>query len=587
VAGAVTDVEGRTPAERVAAIVGRPPVIGRLWYTPGTGTAAAGKVEIGGHLAAGIADGNGAELLTAVAQFAWLGVLGLGVLLPVGLIARKLQVGGLARARTRATDPPERLRLRLAPRALARAALVAAPLGVAGLLVLGLAAPAFAQPAAERDGTRLTIRTWDGRTARRPPGVATSVTFGSSPSGNAVVLPPRPARSNSLSDPYTSTRGTFAPVGGGREAVVLPPVDWDVISHVVVWFGPTFDPAAAAEVAIGPYDDGSPSMTTILRAADLALGAVAVRLPVAVRGVEDEALRLTVRPVDGAPVPDVSVRGDGSLAWSLRGLRSVRLPVLTAGGSPLLTGVDPFYTLPESSSLVIDETGARMRIGPWGPEQILRASDHPGWLLPGPTTLPGTWGDSTAPGKTGEPLVLAIDGPFPLTSLTAHAIVTPYTDPTPAGAAITIEASLDGLSWQLLASLAPVETRRQAAVAGRLDLPTVAARVLIRISPTGAPGSIGLNGLWFDLELAAPPNELGAVRSEDLEVFGRTAGSRGFAPLQVEVAGGVGTINRALHGWGTVSGLVLGAPGAFGAMALAIALGAGAVVSRRRRLPRP
>lgn len=586
-AGSVTDVEGMPPAERVAAVVGRPQVLGRLWYTPATRSAANGKVEIGGHVAAGIANGDPAELSTAGVQFGWLAILGLGAVLPMAYVARRLRPA-VATGEAAAGDDtgPDASWRRPSVRQIAGRAATVVPIGLAGLLVLGLAAPALAQPGVERDGQQSTIRTWDGRTLRRPPGVVTSITYGTSPTGNSVVLPPRPVGANSLSDASTSTRGTFAPVAAGREATILPPVDWDVITDVVVWFGPTFDPAAAAEVAIGPYDSPGPTMSRTLTAADLALGAVAVKLPQSVRGTEDEALRLTVSRVGDAPAPDVSIRADGSLAWQLRGLRSLRLPLLASGDRPILPDIDPFYTLPESASLTVDEAGGRMRIGPWGPDQILRWSDHPGWLLPGPTTLPGTWGDSTAPGPTGEPLVVVVDAPFPITSLTAHAIMTAYTDDPAASGRISIETSLDGLAWQPLAGASPAAPRRQEALTGRADQPPSTFRVLVRIALIGPAGSIGLNGLWFDLALAPPPNAVGAVRIEGIEVIDRTAGSRGYAPLRVELAGGVGTVNRALRAWGTVSELALQRPGAGGGAAIAFVLAAVTALALRRRVPR-
>jgi len=571
VAESVTDVTGQVPADRVATVLGRPQVLGRLWYSPLTHSPANGKVEIGGHLAAGILNADPAELSTAGVQLGWLTIVGLAAILPMAWAARRFRrADPIAWHRPSIRELPSRV-----------AAL--GPVGLAGLLVLGLAAPAFAQPRTDRDGQAVTVRTWDGRAARRPPGIVTSITYGFSPTGNGVVRPPRPARSTSLSDPITSTRGTFAPVGAGREAIVLAPFDWDVITEVIVWFGPTFDPAAAAEVAIGPSDSPDASMKQVLTAKDLALGAVSVKLPQLVRLFDNVPLRLTVKPVGDAPVPDVSIHGNGSLAWQLRGMRALRLPSLAAGGIPLVQTADAFYTIPESASLVIDETGSRMRIGPWGPEQILRWSNHPGWLLPGPTTLPGTWGDSTAPGVSEEPLVVPVDAPFPITSLTAHAIVTRYTDSPAADSRITIETSLDGLAWQPLAEAAPAALRRQEAVAGQVSPPAATSRVLVRIGLAGPAGSIGLNGLWFDLTLAPSSSAIGTVASEDVEVLGKTAGTRGFAVMRVGVAGPLGNVNQALRLWGAASQEALVRPGAVGSGVIAVALALATVFAWRRR----
>jgi hypothetical protein len=580
-AGSVVDVGGRPPAEQLAAVVARPQVLGRLWYTPATSSAARGKVEIGGHLAAGILNADSAELSTALLEAGWLAIVGLGTILPMALVVRRLRRSDL-REHANAGRPSLILTGRPSVRALGRGAALVAPVGLAGLLVLGLVGPVLAQPDVERDGQRLTVRTWDGRGLRRPSGIVTSITFGASPTGNAVVVPPRATRANSLSDPSTVTRGTFAPVGAGREALLVPPVDWDVITDVIIWFGPTFDPDAAAEVAIGPGDGRPAAMTARLTATDLALGAVALKLPRVVREMQDEPVLLTVNAVGGAPVPEVSIHGDGSLAWRLRGLRQQLLPVLSVGDDPLLPEMDPFYTLQESTSLVIDEAGARMRIGPWGPEQILRWSDHPGWLLPGPTTLPGTWGDSTAPGPTGEPLVVAVDAPFPISSLTAHAIVTGYANDPAASGRISIESSLDGLAWQSTSEGLPDTPRRQRALAGQVDLPPSTYRVLVRISLVGPPGSIGLNALWFDVDLAAPVTAIGTARSESIKVI-RTAAARDYGPLRIEVAGPAGTANTALRAWGAASHLALQGPATVGGVAIAIALASTAVLALRRR----
>ncbi len=583
-ADSLTNVEGQTPAQRVVTVLERPQVIGRLWYSPLTRSAAVGKVEIGGHLAAGVLNIDPAEISAAGVELGWAALIGLGATAPMALIAQRLRRADPAadiragRARTVPWRLPNE-------RELVRLATAVVPIGLAALLVLGLAAPAFAEPSVGRDGRRLTLRTWDGLAARRASGTVTSIEYGASPTGNAVVLPPRSIRANSLSDPFSATRGTFAPVGEGREAILEPPVDWDVITDVIVWFGPNFDPAAAAEVTIGPEDSLTPTMTETLTATDLALGPVPLRFPQVIHGTAEGPLRLTVRPVGGAPVPDVSVRGDGTLAWQLRGLRTTALPLLAVEDSPVLPDIDPLYSLPESTSLVIDEAGAKMRIGPWGPEQILRWSDHPGWLLPGPTTLPGTWGDSTAPGR-GEPLVIAIDAPFPITSLTAHAIVTRYAKPADPGGSISIETSLDGLTWEPLAETAPAIPFRQASVAGRIDPPAATSRVLVRIGLTGAIGSIGLNGLWFDLELAPRANALGTVDSIDVSVIGRTAGTRGFAPMRVGVVGSAGSVNQVMRAWGMASEAALQRPGTIGGAAIAIVLAIAAAFAWRRRLPR-
>jgi hypothetical protein len=164
--------------------------------------------------------------------------------------------------------------------------------------------------------------------------------------------------------------------------------------------------------------------------------------------------------------------------------------------------------------------------------------------------------------------------------------VTRYTDSSAADSRVSIETSVDGLTWQPLAQAEPAALRRQEAVAGQMSPPTATSRVLARIGLAGPAGSIGLNGLWFDLTLGPSSSAIGTVASEDVEVIGKTAGTRGFTVMRVGVAGPVGNVNQALRLWGAASQAALVRPGAIGSGVVALALALATGFAWRRRASR-
>jgi hypothetical protein len=588
VAGSVVSVEGLPPAARVAAVLGRPLTLGRLWYAPAEQAPAAGKVDLGGHLAAAAATGNGPELWQFITGFVWLALIGALVVGAAMVLCPLL----LRRAVAAAAAPPAPAARSAGAtgstrRRLATAAISWIPLALAAALVVGLAAPAFAAAGAERDGAWTTLRSWDGR--RQPPtGVVTSVTYGRSPSGNAAILPPVAAAPTETDELDLMTRGTFGELGAGREALISPPFGWDVVTDVVLWFGPTFDPDAAVEVSIGP-DDGSPPSSIVLSAADIALGVVPVPLPILARGTT-EPVRLRVSEVPGRPSPLVSIRGDGSVAHELRGLPSRFLPPVRLAGVDVVP-FDPLFSLPENGSVTVDEDGASMRIGPWGPEQILRwSSAHAGWTVDQGDPRRASWNDALIRTADAEPLIVAMPAPLPIESMTVHVVASADSDlaATSAtdGPVVTLEASTDGAAWTSIAEEMLADPNRPVDVTGMFEPPDGARQVLFRISDNGAPGEVRLNTMWLDAALVAPPNELGQAGSKDLDLPVEAISSL-FAPVSVEIATGPGRVNAGLRAAASVAQTVVFAPGAWLGLLLAAALVIAAFIARRRDAPVP
>ena len=571
VAGSIAPVGGLPPWERVATIVGDPTILGRLWYTPATGLAAEGRVFLGGQVAQGVLNADLRAVGAAVAGTAWLLIVGAIPLIGGEWAFRQ------ARRRRFVTPRPGWRRPPFQVRAVRRVT-VWLPWLVMVAFLTALALPALMPPGGIRNGARITFRTWDGRTTARPPGTVTGIRFGQSPQGNAIVVPPRPAPPDVTSSLDTISRGTFVDIGAGRDVLVPAPFGWDVVTHVTLWFGPTFDRAAAVNVSVAWADNPTPARRVTLGAEQLALGVVPVPVPIHVAGQAGAMLLIRVEPVAGAPAPQVSVHGS-TLAFQLSGLQSRFIPFMLIDDvvfAPSLADL----TLPENASVEFGEAGGRMRIGPWGPEQLLRWSTSSGWLLPGPTTVPGSWGESTARSPAAGPLVVVLDAPAPISAFDASMLVTSYGD-SPGGAA-TIEISTDGLTFRPLASMTPDVARRQGRVSGSADLAAPVSRIWLRLDADPSTGVIGINAAWFDLELDVPQGTVGSFQTRDIAIEGDRPGDPGVATIEVTAAGPTGIRLLAIRALSAVPRTIVRVAGPAGVVLATFGLAAAALIVRRR-----
>ena len=260
-------------------------------------------------------------------------------------------------------------------------------------------------------------------------------------------------------------------------------------------------------------------------------------------------------------------------------------PAIRLGGSPLF-GDGIVVRLPQQASIDIRANGrARMRIGPWGPEQLLHAATGAElWTFPGPSAAPGTWTDSAVKRTfDGDALVVRIDSPWPVARATVSVMVAglPGTDP----ATVVVEGSTDGTTFEGIDRFRPVANDVQQLATGQMIPVGVTTSTWIAIDLLGAPGSTMVNGFWVDLELVPDPlaiEDLSTVDSGELEV----EASLGSDPAQqTPVAVDIATGPTAVEGlaWRAndlvVGGLVTAGPLLLG-LAAVVLLGAAVWAAR-------
>lgn len=481
-----------------------------------------------------------------------------------------------------ATAPGARMARRW--RRMAPALISTVPWVVLVVLVGATVAPWFAQPSIGTGDDRQMIRTWDGGPVR-PAGWVNSVTYGRSPEGNQVIVPPPAVPPVASSELGTITRGTFVPVGVGRTVTFVPDPDWSAFAGVTLWFGPTFDTAAAVDVALRfAEEQGPPSVVRRLGASDLALGAVDVRLPAWLDSGRGRALVVSVLPVSGHPAPDVSIHGDGSLAYRAFGVPARRLPVLTTPYGPLLGAEAAVVDLPEATVLRVQRGGSlQMRFGPWAPEALLRWSEAAGgWRLPGRTVQPGTWFDGTVSTGATAQFLVRLEAPYPITAATANVIFVAYED-APADR-VRIDASANGLDWSTLVENGPSTPGQLARISVVYRPAATTTRVWFRLVLVSPASSTGITGGWFDLGLRGATMLDAGARSDAIVIPAAAQGSP-TAPFRAEVADNLGRIDLALYAAGDLADRAFGSLDAGSTLALAALLlfVAVAAVSVRRR----
>jgi hypothetical protein len=591
-----TVVEGELPVlERLRQLAAEPILFGRLYPEPRGLSPERYMVFLGSYLLRGLIRLDGRLLLEFVSGFALLALIG-GLCLSAAAAAWRLVAGrGVvvpdAARRTAAVAgdasqvPPAgrahagwgRWRARLRP---ATGAVIAA-----WLIIVALIGPLLAErliaPRIEVDGSNYAATELPLDFGQPEGSVLTAVTYGHPREGNEVIVPPAPARGELPADRSTMTRGTFGPVGPGRQAVFTPTEPWDVVTGYLLWFGPTFDPTAAAEVRVGWADEEDAQSIRTLTASDLALGTVTIELPLRLPA-EQRQLRLEVRPLLGRPAPEVSIHRDGSLAFLPMGVADASLPVLqTAGGT--LMDIPSGSRLPEGSFIRLERSAAAtLRLGPWSAAGLLRAADdHPGWHLPETGLAEGTWSDWIEPSTEEATMTVRVEAPAPITEATANLLYTPRGTSRRSGQLI-IEASADGAEYQTLAVVPPVTLRRLASATTIYRPAEPVASVSFRVRVIRGEAGIVLNGAWFDASLEVPGL---AQRMESAGGVTRSA----MAPaedetsVRVEFGRRPGQIRGLVYALADLSRASLQAVGAVGLMLASLLLLAAALALARSR----
>lgn len=590
-----TVVEGELPViERLRQLAAEPILFGRLYPEPRGLSPERYMVFLGSYLLRGLVRLDGRLLLEFVTGFALLALIG-GLCLGAAAAAWRLVAGrgvvvpDAARPAMEAREEPQavvagetaataaRWRARLRP---ASGAVLAA-----WLIILALIGPLVAErliaPRIELDGRTYAATGLPLDFGQPEDSVLTAVTYGHAREGNEVIIPPTPARGELAADRSTMTRGTFGPVGDGRQAVFVPTEPWDVVTGYLLWFGPTFDPTAAAEVRVGWADEAEAQSIRTLTARDLALGTVTLELPLRLPA-EPRSIRVEVLPLLGRPAPEVSIHPDGSLAFLPLGVADASLPVLrTAGGT--LMNVPTGYVLREDSFIRLERSGvATLRLGPWSAAGLLRAADdHPGWELPETGLAEGTWNDWIEPTTEAATVTMRVDGPAPITEATANLLYTPRGTSRRTGQLI-IEASTDGSEYRTLAFVTPVVLRRLASATATYRPPQPAASVTFRIRVTPGEAGIVLNGAWVDGRLQLPDL---AQRMAGAPAVTRAAMvPAGDEPsVQVEFGRRPGQIRGLIYTLADLSRASLQAVGAVGLMLASLLLLAAALALARSR----
>jgi hypothetical protein len=312
---------------------------------------------------------------------------------------------------------------------------------------------------------------------------------------------------------------------------VVTPTSWAALTAVTIRLGAV--PGDATDLVVTAALDGGAGTVRRVTVAGPALreGPLRVAMPLGLTR-PGGPIAITVAPVGSGASPEVALKPDGSLAVEMAGVPPWRLPDLQIGDDP--AAVVPPMAVPEFTSVEIRPgSWTRMRVGPLGPESMLRWADRSdGWVLPGPTQIEGTWSDSTVrPRSAGGQLAFRIDAPWPILSATAHVMYTVF-DQRDTGL-ITIEGSSGGPTWDTLGSQVPDPVVRRQYLDATYVPPSPQLTVWLGVDAVSESATTGLNAVWFDLELAAPAAVDGPIEASSIDVVGSADGR---SPYRIEAA---------------------------------------------------
>jgi hypothetical protein len=533
----VPGAAGLDPITRMARILSNLPSLRRLLVSGPPGDPQPGAAFIGGRLAGGL-DDRGAVSEAALALvilvglgLAWAAIARLGlrwVLAPSG--------PGLPVAS--AGDHVARRRPAVA-RWAGRAAWV-----VAATIALALIAPAIVRPRlAGQEGDR-AIATWTAGAGPPVDGRVQRIVVGSSPTGNRVVSPPfvepgAPQPGASLPTPVA-----FADVpAGGLTGAVESATDWSALTGIR--FAVEASTATAAPTSGGLVVElrrsnrAKPALLVEVPAATVRAGVVTVATPLALEPpASGEAVRveIRIRPSRDGPPPRLGVTASGELALEPLGIQTPEVPDVRLAGQPLFGS--PPVSLPSEASIEVAADGrAKMRVGPWNPELLLRsATEQTGWSFPGPSADPGTWTDSVIKtSRADTPLVLRVDALWPIRTATLTTMVSSLARQVPA--AVVLSGSGNGSTFRRLTTFEPAQVVRQQDATATLTPNSPTTSVWFGLDLVGTPGTTGVNAVWFDLELVPPEGTLTSLTSATAGQLDVSAGTGVTTPqVTVDVA---------------------------------------------------
>ena len=530
----VPGAAGLDPITRMARILSNLPSLRRLLVTGPPGDPQPGVAFIGGRLAGGL-DDRGAVSEAALALvilaglgLAWAAIARLGIRWVLAPSEPGLPVAS-------AGDHVKGRRPDVA-RWAGRAAWV-----VAATIALALIAPAIVRPRlAGQEGDR-AIATWTAGAGPPVDGRVQRIVVGSSPTGNRVVSPPfvepgAPKPGASLPAPVA-----FADVpAGGLSGAVESAADWSALTGLRFTVDGATTTTGGLVVELRRSNRAKPALLVGIPAATVRAGVVTVATPLALEpSTSDEAMRVEVRirPSRDGPPPRLGVTASGELALEPLGIPTPHVPDVRLAGQPLFGS--PPVSLPSQASIEVAADGrARMRVGPWNTELLLRsATEQTGWSFPGPSADPGTWTDSVIKtSRARTPLVLRVDAPWPIRTATLTTMISSFVREVPA--AVVLSGSGNGSTFRPLTTFEPAPVVRQQDASATLTPNSPATSVWFGLDLVGTPGTTGVNAVWFDLELVPPEGMLTSLTSATAGQLDVAAGT-GVPTPQVTVDGAV------------------------------------------------
>ncbi len=503
----------RNPIARMGQVLGNLPSLRRLWVGGSAGEPEPGVAFIGGRLAAGLGDrGDLGELalgliILVILGAAWAAFARVGVGWALASAAPSLP-------NDEATAPPPGRRTgswRVNAGVWAgRAAWV-----VAFVVVLGAVAPALVRPRLAEPADSAISR-WTAGVGRPADGKVERISLGSSQSGNEVVSPPFVEPGVPDLQAASAPAGFATVTADGLSARIQPPNGWSALTGLRFDIEP-LGQAAGLVIELRRAGDEAAALLVDVPPGALTTPSVRVATPLALAGpasVASPAVDIRIRPSGSAAAPRLGVTATGEVSLTPEGIATPIAPEVRIAGQPLFDGT--VVSLPSQASIDVRADGwARMRVGPWGPDVMLRyASRQTGWSFPGPSTFPGTWTDSVIKASpSGAGLEFRIDAPWPIHAATASVMVSALERGTPA--MVALAGSGDGSTFESLTTFAPLPVVRQQHLTGQFEPADGTTSVWFAVDLVGEPTTTGLNAVWFDLELAPPETTLATLASID------------------------------------------------------------------------
>jgi hypothetical protein len=554
----VPGAAGLDPITRMARILGNLPSLRRLLVGGPPGDPQPGVAFIGGRLAGGL-DDRGAVTEAALA---------LVILVGLGLAWATIARLGLrwVLAPSRPEPPAASAGDQIARRRsdVARWAGFAAWV-VAATIALALIAPALVRPRlAGQEGDR-AIATWTAGAGPPVDGRVQRIVIGSSPTGNAVVSPPFVERGAPKPGAPLPAPVAFADVpAGGLSGAVESAAGWSALTGLRFSVEGATTTTGGLVVELRRSNHARPALLVGVPAATVRAGVVAIATPLALEpstSAESVRVAVRIRPSRDGPPPRLGVTATGELALVPLGIPTPDVPDVRLAGQPLFGS--PPVRLPSQASIEVATDGrAKMRVGPWNTELLLRsATEQTGWSFPGPTADPGTWTDSVIKtSRAGTPLVLRVDTPWPIRTATLTTMVSSFVRGVPA--AVVLSGSGNGSNFRPLTTFEPAPVVRQQDASATFTPNAPATSVWFGLDLVGPSGTTGVNAVWFDLELEPPEGMLASLASATAGQLDVSAGTGMTTPhVRVDVAVDPTIVEQAAWAANDVSTGAISAPG--------------------------